>query len=31
MMLFEAPINLDNVAGIQIQNDSLNLWFPVED
>ena len=31
MALFEAPVNLDNVAGIQIQNDSLDLWFPVED
>ncbi|HBA68309.1 MAG TPA: hypothetical protein DCZ40_03015, partial [Lachnospiraceae bacterium] len=31
MILFEAPVNLDDIAGIQIQNDSLDLWIPVED
>lgn len=31
MILFEAPVNLDDVAGIQIQNASLDLWIPVED
>lgn len=28
---FEAPVNLDDVAGIRLENDSLNLWIPVAD
>ncbi len=29
--LFEAPVALDDVAGIRIKNTSLNLWIPVTD
>jgi len=31
MMLFEAPVNLDDVAGIRIKDTSLDLWIPVAD
>lgn len=27
--LFEAPVNLEDIAGIRIQNKSLDLWIPV--